>query len=515
MRALKRLTLLFVVLSLAFAVSCSKNGNYAGEAVDDGGYATKDEAAAYSEGTGGGYYVKDGVDSFIGVVGRDALIYEGKGDGYVDNSVGAGKITASARNDNDYYEDWQKLFVKGQTEEENGKFYDVVNKIDWGFDSACRISVSATCFGDPVAGAKVVYNDGNGNEYSCVTGADGKAYILTRNKKGKINVKSGDYSASQNVDGNDDYNFELNGKEEKANTIRLMFVVDVTGSMGDELQYLNQELKDVIKRVSEIGEIKIDLALLFYRDHEDSEVFAYSDFLDVTDAQNLNLQQSVLAKQRASGGGDLPEAVDEALEMAVNKNWGDDTSTKLIFHVLDAPPHEGQEYSTRYYKAIKTATEKGIRISPVLCSGGDILCEYLVRQAAVYTSGTFIYVTDHSGIGNAHYDPDIPDVTVEKLNDMLVRLIKGYYTGTFEEPVPWKVFYDIDIVEGKDMLEYMSALKAGYGDVVYALVKCDEQTEIKVTVDKEEVEIVRENEKYVRFKFVMPEKNVEVSIETI
>ena len=155
----------------------------------------------------------------------------------------------------------------------------------------------------------------------------------------------------------------------------------------------------------------------------------------------LRLQLARLAAQRANGGGDYPEAVDEALKMAVEKDWGEDTSTKIIFHVLDAPPHSNtapqHNYEQRFERAVRVAAEKGIRICPVICSGADLLCEYLMRQAAVYTAGTFVFVTDDSGIGLPHHDPELPNAVIEKLNDLMVRLIKGYHTGEFEAPVSW------------------------------------------------------------------------------
>ena len=61
-----------------------------------------------------------------------------------------------------------------------------------------------------------------------------------------------------------------------------------------------------------------------------------------------------------------------------------------------------------------------------------------MRQEAIYTGGTFIFVTDDSGIGGQHLDPDIPDAVVERLNDLMVRIVDGYHTGTFAEPVAWK-----------------------------------------------------------------------------
>ena len=60
-----------------------------------------------------------------------------------------------------------------------------------------------------------------------------------------------------------------------------------------------------------------------------------------------------------------------------------------------------------------------------------------MREAAIYTGGTFIYVTDDSGIGGEHHDPDIPNVTVELLGSLMVRVVKGYHTGSFDDPVYW------------------------------------------------------------------------------
>ena len=88
--------------------------------------------------------------------------------------------------------------------------------------------------------------------------------------------------------------------------------------------------------------------------------------------------------------------------------------------------------------AVASLASQGIRFCPVLCSGADILTEYVMREAAVYTGGTFVYVTDHSGIGGSHHDPDIPNATVEALNSLMVRLVRGYHSGVFDDPVDWR-----------------------------------------------------------------------------
>ena len=224
-----------------------------------------------------------------------------------------------------------------------------------------------------------------------------------------------------------------------------MLVVDVTGSMGDEIYFLKAELADVINRISENNsDTVIKLAMLFYRDTYDSVPFDYYDFEEVTTPSGLAKQQAALNSQYATGGGDYPEAVDEALLMAVNQQWSTGASTKIIFHVLDAPAHEGTKYAERFVSATKIAAEKGIRICPIICSGAADSTEYTMREAAIYTGGTFIFVTDDSGIGGSHHDPGLPNVTIELLNSLMVRLVNGYHTGSFSEPIFWKQDYNLN-----------------------------------------------------------------------
>lgn len=272
--------------------------------------------------------------------------------------------------------------------------------------------------------------------FTAVTDANGVAYLFIDAEHGT--VSAGDAVAEFSGDDRD-IELSLEADDEKLNVIDLMFVVDVTGSMGDELEYLKNEVADVINRVSASNEgAKINLALLFYRDAGDKEQFSYHDFTDVTDADGLMAVQTALSGQSATGGGDYPESVDEALELAMTKQWSSGASTKLIFHILDAPPHSTSADKTRYKAAVTKAAEQGIRICPILCSGSDYLTEYLTRQAAIHTGGTFVFITDDSGIGNSHHDPEIRDVTVEALNSLMVRLINGYHTGEFAEPVDWR-----------------------------------------------------------------------------
>lgn len=357
----------------------------------------------------------------------------------------AGMITAGAWVDNDNYQLWLDLFE--QSSDENGK--DIFGKFNsfleeknsWGFNSLNRVKVTVKCGDEAVAGATVIAQDSEGNAlFSAVSDAQGNAYLFVSENEGSIVVTSGEGSATAEFTKDErELEIMLEQKGDKLNVIEIMFVVDVTGSMGDEISFLKAELDDIIRRISANDtNTAIKLAFLFYRDLTDNVPFAEYGFCDATDFSDMQAMLAILNEQGAKGGGDNPEAVDEALKRAVNAQWSTGNTTKIIFHVLDAPAHSGEKYRKKFNEAVNTAAEKGIRICPVICSGADTLTEYTMREAAIYTGGTFIFVTDDSGIGNAHHDPELPNVTVELLNSMIVRLVKGYHTGTFEDPIYWK-----------------------------------------------------------------------------
>lgn len=200
----------------------------------------------------------------------------------------------------------------------------------------------------------------------------------------------------------------------------LAFVVDATGSMGDEISYLQSELLDVLKKIE--GQLKnttVRYGSVFYRDKGDEYVTRKFDFSDK--AEDL---VGFIKKQHAEGGGDTPEAVVEALKVSVDElKWSNENSTKIMFLILDAPPHHSDENIKELYSKIKAAAKKGITIIPLAASDTDKQTEYLMRTFALLTNGTYTFLTNDSGIGNNHIKPTIDSYEVEKLNDLLLRLI--------------------------------------------------------------------------------------------
>lgn len=375
---------------------------------------------------------------------RGGYSYSGSPDnGENNNGVPqAGQLTASEWSDLKNYDFFLTLFETNQ-DQEKGIFSNFQKK---GYFDALNLVEVTVKNGDTLLhGASVeLINENQEVIYASVSNAKGKAYLFPRSEQldGISNVivrydgkvVNQDYNYSND---NNSLTIEINAASTHLDIIDIMFVVDTTGSMRDELTYLISEIDYVITEVKEFNPTStINLALLFYRDHGDAYVTRYFDF-----TTNIATQKYNLSQQSASGGGDYEEAVDKALDEAVKKNWSESNTTKLLFHVLDAPPHETHEIMSRYVDAIEIASQKGIRIIPVASSGINKYTEYLLRHEAMLTGGTYVFLTDDSGIGNSHLDASVGEIVVEYLNLLLIRLINEYHTGIEGEKVP---YYDVD-----------------------------------------------------------------------
>jgi carboxypeptidase-like protein/type IX secretion system substrate protein/von Willebrand factor type A domain-containing protein len=203
-----------------------------------------------------------------------------------------------------------------------------------------------------------------------------------------------------------------------SNSADIAFVVDATGSMGDEIQYLKEELQDVIGGLSARNKgIDLNLGTVFYRDHYDEYLTRHMDF-----RADLPAITRFITKQSAGGGGDYPEAVDAALTTALDSlHWDAAARAKILFLILDAPPHD--EARDRVKTLVIRAAAMGIRIVPIVCSGIDKPTEYLMRSIALATNGSYVFLTDDSGVGDTHIKPTTDNFKVELLNDLLQRVI--------------------------------------------------------------------------------------------
>mgnify|MGYP001168768721 FL=1 len=208
----------------------------------------------------------------------------------------------------------------------------------------------------------------------------------------------------------------------------LVLVVDTTGSMGDEIAFLQKELIGATKAAArQAPGVSIRYGLVAYRDQGDEYVVRNYGFTG-----QASEMAGWLRGLSADGGGDYPEAAAAALRAGVGLDWRRGKGERLLLHVADAPPHDGQ--AAEYLRAAKAAAEAGVQIFTLGASGVAEESEFLMRQASVATGGRYLFLTDDSGVGNAHGEPTIARYQVTRLADLLARALETELSGVWQEP---------------------------------------------------------------------------------
>lgn len=158
---------------------------------------------------------------------------------------------------------------------------------------------------------------------------------------------------------------EINPKD----TVDIVFAIDATGSMRDDIQSLRDNwLPRLKEQLNEFGDIR--LGLLFYRDYGDSwrykqlpvKLYPFTSDFDQF-VKNLNE-----IRVRGSEGGDIPEPVYEALYASLKYyDWRDNAVRKTIL-IGDAPPHSKPRGTVKVTKkkVIDLANEKKVGLDCVI-----------------------------------------------------------------------------------------------------------------------------------------------------
>jgi hypothetical protein len=213
----------------------------------------------------------------------------------------------------------------------------------------------------------------------------------------------------------------------------LLFVVDTTGSMNDELDFLKSEVRSIATAVAELHpSVAQRYGLILYRDDGDLYVTRKFDFTSSLDEFRTNL-----AAQNADGGGDWPEAMHLALSEAASLGWSDGLAARVLFLIADAPPHE--QHVPAALAATKLLRAAGVAMYPVAASGVDTKAEVLFRVAALLTHSEYVFLTDDSGVGNSHEAPHIPCYHVQRLDQLMIRLIGAELAGHRIEADPTQI----------------------------------------------------------------------------
>lgn len=299
------------------------------------------------------------------------------------------------------------------------------------FDVAGRHVVDVTGPSGPVLGAHVEVLVADEVVYSATTRADGRAVVFApagsldqqqpAGDEPRIRVRHGDAEADVDLgEGDRRHAVTLDTEEAGPAKLDLHFLIDATGSMGDEIERLKASLKSVLDQIDALpASPDVRLSLTAYRDEGDAYVSRTFDF-----TSDVEAFASALDDVSAGGGGDYAEALNEALADAVAKPaWRGDDTVKLSFLIADAPPHVGR--GTSYVESMQAAAANGIAVFPVASSGLDDQGEYVFRQVAQATQGRFVFLTyGADGVSPGDETPhDVDDYAVLSLDELIVSLV--------------------------------------------------------------------------------------------
>lgn len=299
----------------------------------------------------------------------------------------------------------------------------------FGIEPTQRIAVTVTDNdGNPLPNAEITLSDDSQSVYRARTDKNGRAYVFEMNGQTGTKITASQNDISQTIEiesaltdeqgnvqtGDRAYEIKLDTEQKLYSDTQIMFIVDTTGSMGDEMLFLQSDFSAI---TDEAGDEHTTYALNFYKDEGDVYVTNYSGF--TSDTQEI---KNRLNEEFASGGGDDPEAVYEALKESIYASDWADESVKIAFLIYDAPPHS----ETDFQPIIEEASARGIHMIPVVSSNGSRETELFGRALAICTNGDYVFLTDDSGIGGSHLEPIIGDYEVESLHDIIVRIINDY-----------------------------------------------------------------------------------------
>jgi hypothetical protein len=329
------------------------------------------------------------------------------------------RLTAGEVDDNAQWDDYL-LFLRDY----NGAF---VERVDIGERHQVWVQDSQ---GQPVVGQEVAIT-ANGEPVATLrTHSDGRVYFFPRAYPVQVDeyqVDVMDQSFTIPANGSQREWFvtvDNNGGGETAVNLDILFLIDATGSMSDEINQLKENIRAISAQIDALpSQPDVRFGMVTYRDRGDAYLTNVTDF-----TPNVDEFAADLAQVYADGGGDYPEDLNQALSDAVHQpEWRVNDTVSLIFLVADAPPHLDYGQQNHYAVEIFQAAQRGIKIYPIASSGLDSQGEYIFRQLAQVTGGRFIFLTygaEGPGSTGTETEFEVSDYTVLSLDALVVKIVE-------------------------------------------------------------------------------------------
>jgi hypothetical protein len=115
----------------------------------------------------------------------------------------------------------------------------------------------------------------------------------------------------------------------------IMFVIDNTGSMTDDIDNLKTNLNIIIEELKQLQNVRVGVATYGDKNVDGNKWFEYIGL-----SQDLEKTKQFINGISVTGGGDFPESAYDALVKTVNKTKWDASGKRMILLLGDAPSLE-------------------------------------------------------------------------------------------------------------------------------------------------------------------------------
>jgi len=227
-------------------------------------------------------------------------------------------------------------------------------------------------------------------------------------------------------EGKDDVRIEIEDAKSKGGDIDLdvLFVIDTTGSMSDEIERIKNTLLRVTEKLRALeADFDLRYGAVLYRDIGDAYLTKTHAF-----TSEISSFDKALQSVGAAGGGDGPESLNQAMAQTVGMEWRKGAA-KVAFLIADARPHMDYQGDKPYGQSAIEAIGKGIRIHSVAASGLDKTGTLVFRQTAQLTRGKFIFIEYGSTEKTAKSHGVTGPVKSNNLDDIVYEQIRDEVMG--------------------------------------------------------------------------------------
>lgn len=184
------------------------------------------------------------------------------------------------------------------------------------------------------------------------------------------------------------------------NALDLIFVIDTTGSMADDIAEVKRRAVEIINQVA-ANSPDWRIAVVTYRDHPQPPYGDPGDYVSQLDLPFSANQTEIISKINAiqvGGGGDGPEAVFAGLLHGIGQPWRDGVR-KILILMGDAPPHDPDPILGYTYQIVLQAAYDvdPASIFPILIESANAV-RFPFQVLADGSSGRLFYAANASEV---------------------------------------------------------------------------------------------------------------------